>query len=65
VEAYAEAVILGWDGVAGPDGAPLPFTRENAVKLMLDLPDLFRDVQEQATKAALFRAAADLDAEKN
>jgi hypothetical protein len=65
VEAYAEAVILGWDGVAGPDGAPLPFTRENAVKLMLDLPDLFRDVQEQATKAALFRAAADQDAEKN
>lgn len=65
VEAYAEAVILGWDGVVDAAGQPLPFTRDNTVRLMTDLPDLFRDVQEQATKAALFRRQAQEADEKN
>jgi len=65
VEAYAESVILGWDGVVDTAGQPLPFTRDNAVRLMTDLPDLFRDVQEQATKAALFRRQAQEADEKN
>ncbi len=65
VEAYAEAVILGWDGVVDAAGQALPFTRDNAVRLMTDLPDLFRDVQEQATKAALFRRQAQEADEKN
>ena len=65
VDAYAEAVLLGWDGVADAEGQPLPFTRENAIRLMTDLPDLFRDVQEQATKAALFRRQAEAADEKN
>jgi len=65
IEAYAEAVLLGWDGVVDAAGQPLAFTRDNAIRLMTDLPDLFRDVQEQATKAALFRKLADEAAEKN
>jgi hypothetical protein len=56
-EVYAESVILGWTGVDGPDGQPLDFNRENCVKLLTDLPELFRDIQEQAAKIANFRAA--------
>lgn len=54
-EVYAETIILAWGGVDTPDGEPLAFSRENAVKLLHDLPDLFRDIREQASKIALFR----------
>ena len=33
----------------------IPFTKENLVAAFKALPDLFSDLQEQATKAALFR----------
>lgn len=63
---YAETVVLGWENVELPvldkDGQPTsemkpaPFTVENCVRLFEDLPDLFRDIQEQSQRAALFRA---------
>lgn len=55
-EVFAETVVLGWEGVEDENGNELPFTKENCIKLFTDLPDLFEDVQEQAQKAALFRA---------
>lgn len=61
-EVYAETVILGWTGVTDEAGNHLPFNKENCVKLFIDLPDLFRDVQEQAQRVANFRAA-DLEAD--
>jgi len=54
-ESYAEAVVLGWDNLTGPDGKPMPYSKQNCVKLLLDLPDLFADIREQAAKVALFR----------
>ena len=54
-DVYADSVILDWDGVKGPDGKVLPFTKENVKKLLLDLPDLFKDIQKQAENFANFR----------
>jgi hypothetical protein len=56
IEVYAEAVILDWENVEGPDGQMIPFSKENCIKLLRDLPDLFADIREQSTKNALFRA---------
>lgn len=59
-EAYAEAVILAWDGVPNreaTDGAELEFTKENVVAVLLELSDLFRDIQEQSMKIANFITA--------
>lgn len=53
---YAETIVLGWENVQGPDGKDIPFNVENCMKLFEDLPDLFRDIQEQSQRAALFRA---------
>jgi len=64
-EAYAEAVIVGWRGVKNDQGKALAFEKKNVVKLLLDLPELFRDIQEQAQKAANFRRAGIEDAAKN
>ena len=57
-EAYAEAVIIGWRGVKDHQGRELPFTKENAVKLLTDLPELFADIRGQAKDIANFRKAA-------
>jgi hypothetical protein len=56
-EAYAEAVVLDWENVTDENGQSMDCTVPNIVKLFLDLPELFADVQSQATKAALFRKA--------
>ncbi len=55
-EVYAEAVILGWDNVEDEAGKEMAFTKENVIKLLTDLPELFKDIQEQSQKTALFRA---------
>lgn len=54
-EVYAEAVILGWKNIEDELGNDLPFTRDNVIKVLTDLPDLFADIQEQSQKVALFR----------
>lgn len=56
-ESYAEAIILAWDGVTDEDGDELEFTKENVVKVLLDLPDLFADIQEQSQKVANYISA--------
>lgn len=52
---FADTVILGWEGVTGPDGEPLEFNRANVLRVLEDLPDLFQDIREQAANVALFR----------
>lgn len=53
---FAETVVLGWENVEDEDDKPIPFSKENCLKLFEELPDLFLDVQEQARKAVLYRS---------
>lgn len=55
MQAFAETVVLGWENVEGRDGNLMEFNVVNVIQLFTDLPDLFKDVQEQAQKAVLFR----------
>lgn len=59
IKAYAESVVIGWEGVTDEAGEPMPFTVENCVKLFTDLPDLFDDVKSVAGAAAAFREELD------
>ena len=52
---YAQSVVLGWEGVEDENGNGMEFTVENCMKLFKDLPDLWADIQSQATRASLFR----------
>lgn len=52
---YAQSVVLGWEGVEDENSNDMEFTVENCMKLFKDLPDLWSDIQSQATRAALFR----------
>jgi hypothetical protein len=51
---YADAVILGWRGLE-IDGAPLPYSRENALRVCREFPELWRVIQEEAGKFANYR----------
>lgn len=69
-EVFAETVVLGWGSVefgegkiAGRDGKAVPFSSDAVKQLFKDLPDLARDVMQQAQTTALFRTAiAEVDA---
>ena len=66
--AYAASVVRDWkvktkadawvQGIENPKGGkPLPFTVENVLATFKILPELYADVQEQASSWALFKAA--------
>ncbi|MGB0749054.1 MAG: hypothetical protein ACPGO3_09935 [Magnetospiraceae bacterium] len=65
IESMVEAILLDWRGVTGPDGGPLPYSKENARRALSDLKD-FRDLVTQiATAAETFRKSALEQAAKN
>lgn len=51
--ALADTVLLGWDGLEGDDGMPLPYSPAKAKELMLD-PEMtaFRDAVSWAATVA-------------
>lgn len=65
-QVYAETVVLDWENVelavkdadGNPTGefTPAEYSVANCLQLFDDLPDLWLDVQDQAGRAALYRA---------
>lgn len=55
VKSLAGTVVLDWRNVEDRDGNPLPFSEENCIKLLTDLPDLYADLVEQAQTAELYK----------
>lgn len=51
---FLDHILLDWEGVKDREGNLLEFSREAAEKLFTDLPELFDDLQSQATNRALF-----------
>lgn len=74
-KAYAKAVITGWEtkrddewvsGIEQPGTDELAaFNRENVERVLKDLPDLFVDLQGQASGIAMYRAGLREDSGKN
>lgn len=63
-QCLARAVLLDWDGL-DEDGQPVPYSRENAVRLLREIRD-FRDlVVSLADDAEAYRREAIEDAEGN
>lgn len=53
---YSEAVLIGWRGALVLDGETLPYSPANALRVLVELPELWRIVQEEAGKYSNFRA---------
>lgn len=65
IEAYAEAVVVGWEGVRDKNNELLPFTKENVVQLFNALPEFFQDVVKQAQQISNFKEENEKVDEKN
>lgn len=64
-DAFVDGCVLGWGSekfgegkIEGETGDAVEFSKESCVKLFTDLPELYKDVQEQAGKVSLFRATS-------
>lgn len=55
MEVFAETVVVDWENVL-EDGIQVPYSKEKCLAYFKELPDLFNDVREQASKAAYYRA---------
>lgn len=64
-EVFVDTILVGWEGVKDEEGNPLEFTRDNAIKLLTDLPDLMKDLQQFASSIANYRRERVNDAIKN
>lgn len=55
IRAYARAVVLGWEEVTDLEDNALAYSEANFLKAMQLYPDLWEDVQREATKLTNFR----------
>lgn len=55
LEAFVETVLLDWQGVKDRDGNDLPYSKDNALKLLKDLPDLYLELRTEAARLSNFR----------
>lgn len=55
MEVFVDTVLLEWKNIQAKDGEELLLSKETAMKLFEDLPELYDDLQEKAKKASLFR----------
>lgn len=65
LEAFVRYVLLGWENVLDETGQPIPFSEENAKKLMEDMPDLYKDLVSQASEFTNFLAQEREETAKN
>lgn len=67
IDIYSKTIVLDWmvrdpegdwkSGIESRDGKILPFTEENVAETLRALPNLFLDIQQQASSIANFRKA--------
>lgn len=61
----AQGVIADWEGVDLGDGEVVPYTPDNAYKLLKELPELRDDILRVCAEADNYRMNLDEAAEKN
>ena len=64
IKVLAEAVLLDWKNIEY-EGKKLPYNRDNAIRILTELPDFRADVLFLANQQASYRAAEIEEAEKN
>lgn len=55
IEVFATTVLKGWENVRDKEDKPLTYSKENAVKLLTDLPELYDTLTAFANDVANFR----------
>ena len=63
IEIFSQCVVIGWRGVV-VRGEAIAYSRENFVRVMKELPELWRVIRDAARDAANFRDQEIADAGK-
>ena len=64
-DAFATGCIAKWENIQDEQGVEIPFTPENACKLLKDMPDLYYDLSSKAGEKDNYKADALEVAAKN
>lgn len=64
-EVFCSTIVRGWSNIQDGDGNVIPYSKAAAIKLFTDLPDLYKELQVQASAMATFRAKVLEDEAKN
>lgn len=62
---FADTILKGWKNVQDENGKSIEYSKENAVKLMTELPDVYERLQEESKIASNFRDDALQEEAKN
>lgn len=65
VDVFARTILLDWENVCDRQGNPVPYTHENAVRLLTELPVLYDILQIEASEISNFQSEALKDEAKN
>lgn len=65
VKVFAKTALLDWENIADRNGNPYPYSVDNAVKLLTELPTLFDILQMEAANNSNFQTEALSDEAKN
>lgn len=65
LKVFCKTILKGWSNVRDRFGDDLPFSFETARKLFTELPDLYRELQQQASAVANYRDDVLKDEAKN
>ena len=65
VDAFVDGCLLDWEGIVGRDGVEIPFSKENAKKLLKDLPELRDNLINEARNFENFRKESVDEVAKN
>lgn len=65
IDVFCDTILKGWENVSDEAGNALPFNKQNAVKLMTDLPDVLDRLTVEAKNIENFRASSLEDEAKN
>ncbi len=54
---FLENIVTGWKGITGEDGKDLPYSVENMEALLAEFPELFAEIEDEASKVERYRVA--------
>ena len=57
---YVEYALTSWENVTDRQGNQLPFTKENAKKLLQELPELYAYLSEESSNLDNFKESEDI-----
>jgi len=55
IELFVEYALTNWENVTDRQGNPLPFNKENATKLLQELPELYSFLSDSGSDLSLFQ----------